>query len=186
MEKVEYEKIKREFECENEGGKNKVLLTRCSPICLPKLFKDLKDKKIDTILHSIDMGPLLQMKSRSMRREVIIYLIERFDAENCAIKVDSHNITLTVEDVASILGSKDDGIDVSTVLRRNQGHKLSIPKDVRFVKLVQHMTTLEAESAKLKAMVLAFIIGCFLCPSVFPFPARSTRIVCAMKASTVS
>lgn len=75
---------------------------------------------------------------------------------------------------------------MSTVLRRNQGHKLSIPKDVRFVKLVQHMITLEAESAKLKAMVLAFIIGCFLCPSVFPFPARSTRIVCAMKASTVS
>ncbi|MBA0769197.1 hypothetical protein Gotri_017953, partial [Gossypium trilobum] len=44
MEKVEYEKIKRELECENEGGKNKVLLTRCSPICLLKLFKDFKDK----------------------------------------------------------------------------------------------------------------------------------------------
>ncbi|MBA0559849.1 hypothetical protein Golob_016791 [Gossypium lobatum] len=93
MEKVEYEKIKRELECENGGGKNKVLLTRCSPICLLKLFKDFKDKKIDTILHSINMGSLLQMKSRSMRREVIIYLIERFNAESCAIKVDGHNIT---------------------------------------------------------------------------------------------
>lgn len=61
---------------------------------------------------------------------------------------------------------------MSTVLRRNQGHKLSIPKDVRFVKLVQHMTTLEAESAELKAVVLAFIIGCFLCPSSLPFPSE--------------
>ncbi|KAL4311878.1 hypothetical protein GQ457_01G047670 [Hibiscus cannabinus] len=166
-------KQRNQYKQELEEGfdgykKEKVVSTRCSPLNLFKLFEQLKERKKETVVHSVGFGSLLQLKGRNMRRGLCRYLAENFDLESCSIKFNGQSIPLTVEDVEGILGLKNEGVDVSTVLRKENGNALAkrykIPKKITFVELERQILKLKVGSEDLKARVLLYIVGRFLCP----------------------
>ncbi|PPS07193.1 hypothetical protein GOBAR_AA13447 [Gossypium barbadense] len=83
---------KEELEVEGQDEKYKGMLTLCSPRSTIKLFKDLKDTKIENILCALGMESSIQLTSQLMKREVLGYLIEKFDPISCSIKFQGNTI----------------------------------------------------------------------------------------------
>lgn len=134
----------------------------------------LKTRGEVKLLNEIGLGSLIHLKCRQLRRDFCFYLLESFDVETSEFNYHGHAITLNVEDVVQILGLKNEGVDVSIVLKgenpRELMKKFGFTKDVKYSEIEQRMKKLDADSEELKACILMYIVGTFLCPTSTTYP----------------
>ena len=152
-------------------------MTRCSPYNLCKVFQQLKDQKKEDVISSVGFGSLLRLKGLTLRKELCQFLVESFDVSTNCIKFDGHSISFVLEDVEAILGLQNNGVDVSSLMEKEDGlslcKKYNLPshKKLTFVRLEEEMMALEANSEELKSRVLLYIVGRFLCPTTETGPS---------------
>ena len=95
-------------------------------------------------------------------------MLECFDTERSVIEYKGHEIPVGVEHFVSILGLKNEGLDVGSVLNRaNPGElmaKFGFKKNTKYSEMEGRIRTLEPESDEFKACLLLYIVGTFLFP----------------------
>ena len=129
----------------------------------------LKGTNKENIVHDMGMGPLMHLKDLKMKMDFCSHLVEIFDVNKEAMLFCDHLIPLTVDDMESILGLKNKGADVASLLKATDGAKIlkkyRIDASTNWNDLAAKILSLDQKSEELKACVLLYIITTFLCPS---------------------
>ncbi|KAL4384909.1 hypothetical protein GQ457_15G000480 [Hibiscus cannabinus] len=147
----------------------KEVSSRCSLKKLSVLFKEMQMLKIDGVVSEIGFGPLLGLKSRAIHREICWDLVQSFDVESSTMEYHGHKIPIMVEDVEAILGLKNEGVDVGKVIRKMNGKELGLKYKINtkttYNEMYEEIVSGAFEGDELKARVLLYIVGVFLCPN---------------------
>ena len=136
-----------------------------------KLFQQLKKRNKDAAVETLGFSGLLELRGRSLKRDLCEWLVQNFDVPSSSMNLHGQSIPLTVDDVSSILGLRNEGIDVPTSGNREQANRLCkrfnfpIKSKLTFGILEKEMLVLDGESDDFKARLLLYIVGRFLCPS---------------------
>ena len=143
--------------------------TRCSPTKLQKLLAKLKGTPKEKVVTEIGMGPLMSMKNRQMKLDFIKRLLGNFDVRKEAIIYQDHVIPLRVGDVEDILGVKNEGQEVVSVLEGTVEAKVmkqyGIDRSTTCTSLEERILSVDADSAELKGLLMLYVMGTFLCPN---------------------
>ncbi|KAL4387016.1 hypothetical protein GQ457_09G021710 [Hibiscus cannabinus] len=153
----------------------KEVSSRCSLKKLSVLFKEMQRLKNDGVVSEIGFGPLLGLKSRAIHREICRDLVQSFDVESSTMEYHGHKIPIMVEDVEVVLGLKNEGVDVGKVIRKMNGKELGlkykINKKTTYNEMHEEIVSGAFEGDELKARVLLYIVGVFLCPNANIVPS---------------
>ncbi|XVF09477.1 hypothetical protein REPUB_Repub07fG0096600 [Reevesia pubescens] len=145
--------------------------TRCSPYNLFKLFEQLKAQNKEAAIEALGFSGLLHLKGRSLKRDLCDWLVQNFDVTSRSMKLHGKRIPITVDDVCSILGLRNEGIDVPTsgnieeVDRICESFNLPTKTKLTFGILEHEMLLFDGQSDDFKARLLLYIVGRFLCPT---------------------
>ncbi|KAL4335689.1 hypothetical protein GQ457_07G010290 [Hibiscus cannabinus] len=154
---------------------NKEVSSRCSLKKLSLLFKEMQMLKIDCLVTEIGFGPLLGLKSRAIHRDICCELVQNFDLDIATMESNGHKIPIMVEHVEAVLGLKNKGVDIGNVIRKMNGKELALKHKINtkttYHQLYGEIVSGASEGDELKARVLIYIVGVFLCPNMNTVPS---------------
>ncbi|KAL4290920.1 hypothetical protein GQ457_05G016330 [Hibiscus cannabinus] len=164
----------------------KEVWSRCSLKKLSVLFKEMQRLKKDGVVSEIGFGPLLGLKSRAIHREICRDLVQSFDVESSTMEYHGHKISIMVEDVEAVLGLKNEGVDVGKVIRKMNakelGLKYKINTKTTYNEMHEEIVSGVFEGDELKARVLLYIVGVFLCPNANIVPSlEHLKLLCSVE-----
>ncbi|XP_021832077.1 uncharacterized protein LOC110772022 isoform X1 [Prunus avium] len=87
------------------------LVTRCSPGRLFNVIQRLTTEQKDAV-KSMGFGSLLDLRCRTLRRSLCLWLLERFDTTQRSLEICGERIPLTPKDVELVMGLAASGKDV--------------------------------------------------------------------------
>ncbi|XP_010528520.1 PREDICTED: uncharacterized protein LOC104805598 [Tarenaya hassleriana] len=87
------------------------LVTRCSPGRLLNVIQRLTSEQKEAV-KNMGFGGLLDLRCRTLRRSLCLWLLERFDTRKCCLKICGHCIPLHPKDVEHVMGLASDGKEV--------------------------------------------------------------------------
>ncbi|KAL4281512.1 hypothetical protein GQ457_03G019490 [Hibiscus cannabinus] len=163
----------------------KEVLSQCSLKKLSVLFKEMQRLKIDGVVSEIGFGAFLGLKSRAIHREICRDLVQSFDVDSSTMEYNGHKIPIMVEDVEAVLGLKNEGVDVGNVIRKMNGKELALKYKINtkstYHELHEEIVSGEFEGDELKARVLLYIVGVFLCPNANTVPSiEHMKLLCSV------
>ncbi|KAL4385532.1 hypothetical protein GQ457_15G020690 [Hibiscus cannabinus] len=163
----------------------KEVWSRCSLKKLSVLFKEMQRLKKDGVVSEIGFGPLLGLKSRAIHREICRDLVQSFDVESSTMEYHGHKIPIMVEDVEAVLGLKNEGVDVGKVIRKMNGKELGLKYKINtkttYNEMHEEIVSGVFEGDELKARVLLYIVGVFLCPNANIVPSlEHLKLLCSV------
>ncbi|KAL4313046.1 hypothetical protein GQ457_01G019300 [Hibiscus cannabinus] len=163
----------------------KEVSSRCSLKKLSVLFKEMQRLKKDGVVSEIGFGPLLGLKSRAIHREICRDLVQSFDAESSTMEYHGHKIPIMMEDVEAVLGLKNECVDVGKVIRKMNGKELGLKYKINtkttYNEMHEEIVSGAFEGDELKARVLLYIVGVFLCPNANIVPSiEHLKLLCSV------
>ncbi|KAF4356800.1 hypothetical protein F8388_000603 [Cannabis sativa] len=87
------------------------LVTRCSPGRLFNVLQRLTAEQREAV-KCMGFGSLLDLRCRTLRRSLCLWLLERFNTTQCSLEICGHSIPLTPKDVEFVMGLAASGKDV--------------------------------------------------------------------------
>ncbi|KAL5582618.1 hypothetical protein UlMin_015060 [Ulmus minor] len=87
------------------------LVTRCSPGRLFNVLQRLTDEQ-KAAVKSMGFGSLLDLRCRTLRRSLCLWLLERFNTMRRSLEICGEHIPLTPKDVEFVMGLVSSGKDV--------------------------------------------------------------------------
>ncbi|KAI3726430.1 hypothetical protein L1987_66227 [Smallanthus sonchifolius] len=144
------------------------LVTRCSPGRLVNVLKHFTDDQKEAV-KSMGFGSLLDLKCRTLRRSLCLWLLERFNTIRRSLEICGERIPLYPRDVELVMGLPASGKDVVTsgpddlVAELRQKYNASNRGiSVRF--LEERLGQPEAGDDFKRAFLL-YVLGTLLCPT---------------------
>ncbi|KAL4336152.1 hypothetical protein GQ457_07G005230 [Hibiscus cannabinus] len=149
--------------------------SRCSLKKLSNIFKEMQKVKIENVVKEIGFSPLIGISPRVIHRDLCRELAEKFDVECSMMEYSGHKISVMVEYVQVVLGLKNEGRDVEEATRKYDGKELvkkhKINTNTTYEQLEWEILCDGFEGDELKARVLLYVVGVFLCPNANRVPS---------------
>ncbi|KAL4273416.1 hypothetical protein GQ457_13G008090 [Hibiscus cannabinus] len=158
--------------------------SRCSLKKLSNIFKEMEKVKIENVVKELGFSPLIGISPRVIHRDLCRELAEKFDVECSMIEYSGHKISVMVEDVQAVLGLKNEGHDVEEGTRKYDGKELAkkhkINTNTTYEQLEREILCGGFEGDELKAHVLLYVVGVFLCPNANRVPfVEHFKLLCS-------
>ncbi|KAL4379126.1 hypothetical protein GQ457_02G023180 [Hibiscus cannabinus] len=171
-------------ELEEVVKKEEEKLSRCSLKKLSNIFKDMQKVKIENVVKELGFSPLIGISLRAIHRDLCRELAEKFDVECSMMEYSGHKIPVMVEDVQDVLGLKNEGRDVEEATRKYDGKELAkkhkINANATYEQLEWEILCGAFEGDELKARVLLYVVGVFLCPNANRVPSvEHFKLLCS-------
>ncbi|KAE8713395.1 hypothetical protein F3Y22_tig00110210pilonHSYRG00039 [Hibiscus syriacus] len=186
MDSEEYKEWKKAHE-------KKEVSTRCSIKRVNSLIKHLKEKGQLNVLGEIGFRSLVGVRDRPIRRELCRSLMEQFDFEQCIVKYGDFLFPLGILCATIVLGEGNEGKSVVEVSKSKNwkalASKYGLKQKVTYAELEEEIKSGSYGRDELKARVLLYLVGIFLCPTGQPeIPQRvhSNLIVPAYERTRVA
>ncbi|XP_076911526.1 uncharacterized protein LOC143569526 [Bidens hawaiensis] len=144
------------------------LVTRCSPGRLVNVLKHFTDDQKEAV-KSMGFGSLLDLKCRTLRRSLCLWLLERFNTIRRSLEICGERIPLNPRDVQLVMGLPaagkevvNSGPDELVVELRQKYNASNRGISVRF--LEETLSQPEAGDDFKRAFLL-YVLGTLLCPT---------------------
>ncbi|XP_071707095.1 uncharacterized protein [Rutidosis leptorrhynchoides] len=144
------------------------LVTRCSPGRLVNVIKRFNPEQREAV-KSIGFGSLLDLKCRTLRRSLCLWLLERFNTIRRSLEICGKRIPLSPRDVELVMGLSASGKDVV-----NSGPD-DLVADLRLkynasnrgisVRFLEEKLGEQEAGDEFKRAFLLYVLGTLLCPT---------------------
>ncbi|KAE8668696.1 hypothetical protein F3Y22_tig00112289pilonHSYRG00295 [Hibiscus syriacus] len=143
--------------------------TRCNIKRVNSLIIHLKEKGQLNVLGEMGFGSLVGVRDRPIRRELCQYLMAQFDVKQCIAKYVDFSFPLGIPCAAAVLGVGNEGKSVIEVSKSKNwkalASKYGLKQKVTYAELEEEIKSGSYGGDELKARVLLYLIGIFLCPT---------------------
>ncbi|KAE8674704.1 hypothetical protein F3Y22_tig00111721pilonHSYRG00077 [Hibiscus syriacus] len=159
----------KEYKERRKAHENKEVSTRCSIKRVNSLIKHLKEKGQLNVLGEIGFGSLVGVRDRPIRRELCRSLMAQFDVRQCIAKYGDFSFPLGILCAAAVLGVENEGKSVVEVCKSKDwkalASKYGLKQKVTYAKIEEEIKSGSYVGDELKARVLLYLVGIFLCPT---------------------
>ncbi|KAE8661661.1 GEM-like protein 5-like [Hibiscus syriacus] len=146
-------------------AENEPYLTRIKRV--NSLIEHLKENEQLNVLKEMGYGSLIGVRDRPIRRELCRSLVEQFDVQQYMVKYGDYSFPLGVSCAAAVLGVENKGKSVVEVNKTSNwkalASKYDLKHNVTYAELEEEIKSGSYEGDDLKARVLLYLVGIFLC-----------------------
>ncbi|XP_076920319.1 uncharacterized protein LOC143581412 isoform X1 [Bidens hawaiensis] len=144
------------------------LVTRCSPGRLVNVLKHFTDDQKEAV-KSMGFGSLLDLKCRTLRRSLCLWLLERFNTIRRSLEICGERIPLYPHDVELVMGLPATGKDVVNsgpdVLVAELRQKYNASNRGISVRFLEERLGQPEAGDDFKRAFLLYVLGTLLCPT---------------------
>ncbi|KAE8707339.1 hypothetical protein F3Y22_tig00110384pilonHSYRG00539 [Hibiscus syriacus] len=130
--------------------------------------REKKEKGQLNVLGEMRLGSLVGVRNRPIRRELCQSVMAQFDVKQCIAKYGDFSFPLGIPCVAAVLGVGNEGKSVVKVSKskiwKALASKYGLKQKVTYAELEEEIKSGSYGGDELKARVLLYLVGIFLCP----------------------
>ncbi|KAM1668150.1 hypothetical protein TB2_047022 [Malus domestica] len=144
------------------------LVTRCSPGRLFNVIQRLTNEQ-KAAVKSMGFGSLLDLRCRTLRRSLCLWLLERFNTTRCSLEICGERIPITPKDVELVMGLAASGKDVvnsgSDDLIADLRHSYDATNHGISVRLLEERLAQPEAGEEFKRSFVLYALGTLLSPT---------------------